>query len=156
MNKINLIFGVMCIILLVTEIFFIISVPKVQKIEIVSSFNFSEEEIINSCNLSIEKASKCIIEKIKPYFVYNETDDRIKLTFNQLMARGGDCKDWSELYVRIGNELGFYSKIVTMKVNDKTNHAVAMFSNDKSYCILSQKDYSCWSFTSINKINSQW
>jgi hypothetical protein len=111
----------------------------VQKIELIKTSNLTEDDIVSNCsNMSLFRSSSCIVDKITPYFVYNITDDKLNLSFDELMSRGGDCKDWSELYKRLGKELGFYSTTTIMDVSSEKAHDVAILSDKTGYCLLDQ------------------
>ncbi|CAK0754687.1 hypothetical protein CCP1ISM_590002 [Azospirillaceae bacterium] len=114
-------------------------------IEVKSNFTITEEDIINTCsNLSLKETSKCLVNSILPYFIYNLTDDRIDLNWNSLLIRGGDCQNWAKEYSRLGEKLGFYSEVVIMNIDEKSSHAIALLSSEeKVYCIIDQRTYYC-------------
>lgn len=141
--------------LLIIDIILLINyLPKGIEVEVRA--NLTENYIMYKCqNLSMEDTSSCLVNQITPYYIYNRTDDRISLSFNELMVRGGDCKDWSELYERLGKKLGFNSKVVIIGVNDSSMHEIAIISNDDGYCILDQRDKYCTFFKS-KLIKGRW
>jgi len=97
----------------------------------------SEEEIIDNCsNLSIVKAANCLVDNINPFYSYTPTKDIRKLNLEDLKRRGGDCKDWSELYVRLGKELGFYARSFVIDTNNMSRHQIAVLSNEYAYCLI--------------------
>jgi len=99
----------------------------------------SEQEIIDNCsNLDVVNASYCLIAHIKPFFIYNVTDDDLELSFEEIKERGGDCRDWSFLSERLGKDLGFNATTVR---NDGVKglfsaHRYAILWDDKNYCKL--------------------
>lgn len=104
----------------------------------------------NCENLSIFNASKCASEWVRTFYKYNQTEDSIHLTLDELKLRGGDCLDWSRIYEKMGKDLGFYSKIlvITTSENNETikGHAFTIWSNNKGYCKLDEENYECLEF----------
>ena len=99
----------------------------------------SEQEIIENCsNLDLINTSYCLVDNVKTFYIYNETDDNLKLTFDQLKERGGDCRNYAFLYERLGKELNFN---VTTVRNDGVNglfdaHRYAVLWDEETYCRL--------------------
>lgn len=99
----------------------------------------SEQEIIEDCsNLDLINTSYCLVDNVKTFYIYNKTDDNLKLTFNQLKERGGDCRNYAFLYERLGKELGFD---VTTVRNDGVKglynaHRYAVLWDEETYCKL--------------------
>lgn len=95
----------------------------------------------NCTNLTLEDTAYCLRDSIKPYFKYNETDDNITLTFDELKERGGDCRDWSLLYDKLKPE-SYHGEIITVKSykvnNTLYSHDFYVISNEEGYCILDQ------------------
>lgn len=121
----------------VSTMIYIKTLPKQEKIEAASILPQSEQEIINKClNLSIVEASKCLVDNVNPFYSYNVTDDKEELNLNDLKEIGGDCKDWSELYARLGKELGFYATPPTIRTRNNSNHQIAILSNKYAYCLI--------------------
>lgn len=92
-------------------------------------------------NLTLVDTSYCLRDYIEPFFKYNYTEDKIKLNFSELKERGGDCKDWSELYVSLGRNLGFYSSTTFFSINETSAHMIAIISNEEAYCVLDMIDF---------------
>ena len=99
----------------------------------------SEQEIIENCsNLDLINTSYCLVDNVKTFYIYNETDDNLKLTFDQLKERGGDCRNYAFLYERLGKELNFNATTVR---NDGVNglfdaHRYAVLWDEETYCRL--------------------
>lgn len=109
---------------------------------------FLEQEIIDDCSgLDLFDTSDCLRSKIKPFFNYTPTDDNISLNFTELKERGGDCRDWSFLYQRLGAKLNFSSS--TIRVGSiygvVEGHRFAVLWDDTHYCELDMiKDVKCY------------
>lgn len=97
-------------------------------------------------NLSMEETSYCLNDHVNSIFQYKETDDKRRLTLEELKEEGGDCKDWSELYMKYIDNLNFYSEIVIIDTNEKEAHAFVIISDDTGYCKLDQMDINCFRF----------
>lgn len=99
----------------------------------------SKKDIIEDCKgLSVSETSNCLRDNIETFFKYRENNDSNQLTFNEIKIKGGDCKDWSELYANIGEDLGFYTKYVDFYMKPNSRHAITIISNTSDYCILDQ------------------
>ena len=111
----------------------------------------SEQGIVNDCmNKGLIDSAYCINKDIKTFYKYNITNDNTVLSFNDLKRRGGDCFNWAQLYKRLGDDLGFNSKMVTLKVSETssliTEHVITILSNKEGYCVLSNENVWCVSF----------
>ena len=123
------------------------------QIDLQKNIASGEQDILDNCaNLKVDETAECLVTNVRTFFIYTKTDDSISLTFDQLKTNGGDCKDWSELYVRLSEELGFYGTTATMiteedSINKITYlHVIAFISNSDGYCMLSQENYICYEF----------
>jgi len=115
----------------------LITFPIQEKQEIRNYISENEKEIIDNCfNLSIVDTSECLVDSINPFYFYNLTDDKEELTIDDLKQRGGDCKDWSELYAKLGRELGFYSRNFVIRTREEVSHQIAVLSNKYAYCLI--------------------
>ena len=123
---------------IVMGLFVVMTISSIQeKQEIRDYIIGSEQEIINNCsNLSIVEASECLVNNSNPFYLYNVTDDKEELSLEDLKQKGGDCKDWSELYARLGRELGFYTTTPEIRTSNNTNHQIAVLSNKDAYCFI--------------------
>ena len=88
-------------------------------------------------NLSLEQTAYCMVNEIKPYFSYMETNDSIKLTFEELKELGGDCRDWSLLFNEQTPE-DYYGEYVAIQTEKRIGHAFYILSNEEGYCLLDQ------------------
>ena len=91
---------------------------------------------ISQCsNLSLRNTSYCLRDYIKTFYNYTIRSD-IPRTEEDIRQNGGDCYDYTELYVGYIKELGFNGYHITIKVTDDVNHGFAVISNEEGYCIL--------------------
>jgi len=102
--------------------------------------SYGEISIAENCKgLDLHDTCACLNVNIRQIYKYNysETDK----TFNELMKEGGDCRDWSLLYYRLGKQLGFNSKIIYVDMDNQNKHAFCTLSNKNGYCLLDQKGF---------------
>ena len=99
---------------------------------------YSEQDIVNDCqNLSLKRTAKCLNQNIRTFYKYDFTV--YEPTFEEMKVHGGVCTDWSRLYQRLGEDLGFYSQIITINMSDLSGHMITMISNNRGYCILDSR-----------------
>jgi len=97
----------------------------------------SEREIVKNCEgLNLKKTAFCLVENIETFFVYNGSN--IPESFNSLKEYGGICGDWADLYISLGDKLGFFTESLTMRITNIEGHRIAIISNDEGFCILDQ------------------
>jgi len=107
----------------------------------------SIQEILNSCmNQNIENSSKCVINATSGFYKYNLDNIGKDLTFSQLVDEGGVCSNWSEYYSNLGENLGYNSENVFIKISDGIYHEFSVWSNDESYCVIDQTEFHCFDF----------
>lgn len=112
--------------------------------DITSYFSPDNPHNITDCeNQSIIEASECAKEYVGEFYYYNESNQNKDLDFETLKKEGGVCWHYSKLYSDIGKDLGFYVKEVTMDIDNKSSHRVAIWSNNEAYCILDQSIVRC-------------
>ena len=103
--------------------------------------------IVNICNKSsISLAVNCVVGNVKQIYKYNRTPDNVSLTKEQLLTRGGDCRDWSFYYVEIFKQLGFYSNSYPLSSGENSSHRFASVSDDTGWCIIDGIQYKCYIF----------
>lgn len=108
------------------------------------SLNISEEMVVHDCsNLSLEKSAKCLRDHVKTFYRYTPTDDGTNLSFQDLVSFGGDCRDYSLLYERLSNKLGFKGEIVRYDINDSLAHVFFVMHDSNGYCSLDQAELNC-------------
>ena len=95
--------------------------------------------IINDCELlGLSDTAKCLVSNVKSFFIYQKTNDAIDLNFSELKLNGGDCKDYSELYKELGDNLGFDTEYVDITIEGNKAHRFVILSNEEGYCVLDQ------------------
>ena len=98
-------------------------------------------DMINSCsNMSIFESAKCVNDKVKIFYSYNESNVGEDLSFEELKEYGGVCSHYANLYCEIGEELGFNIERPVIKTEDY--HAFCIWSDETGYVILDQRKIS--------------
>lgn len=106
----------------------------------------SEKEITESCsNLTLQDTARCLVGNIDTFYNFTITDDNEYRSLDDLKKVGGDCLDYSLLYNRLINQLGFYGSHHIIDINNTSGHAFATMSDEEGYCILDQTNYRCFS-----------
>lgn len=85
----------------------------------------------------------CKVSVAEKFYKYNLTDDSLSLTVDQLMSRGGDCKDWSEYYGNFFNDLGFGVSLQTFSLSPGKAHEYVMVNDGHWSCMINQLNYYC-------------
>lgn len=130
----------------------------------------SQEEILNNCkNLDLKQTSICFRDNIKTF--YNYSNDEIEYRsingkyyiineFNKnessyqetniklidyLKENGGECEQWSLLYLELCEKIGFKCNEVTNGgvLNIIDGHKYMIMSNSTNYCKLDLLKVSC-------------
>lgn len=57
-------------------------------------------------NLSLDDTAYCLRDYVRTFYRYEVRNDNEK-PLEDLMENGGDCYDWSMLYIKLFKELGF-------------------------------------------------
>lgn len=110
-----------------------------------ASIPLSEQNIIKVCSdTSLPTTIYCFKNQIATFYKYKITDDNLHLTLDELKKNGGDCLNWARLYTKLATEKGYHSKIVTIDINNLGNHAVAIISNNQSYCLADELNIRCF------------
>ena len=106
--------------------------------EVVYIQNISECE-----NLTFFTKVECMRDYIKPYYKYVIRDDTLK-TFNDVMANGGDCFDWSHLYKNLARKLNLNADVDYI-YGDEFGHAFVIIWDDNmtGYCTTSGLQLNC-------------
>lgn len=118
-------------------------VPIIESLE--SKIKYNTNNYTKECNnLSLEDTAQCLNSYVKSIFIYNVTDDSIDLTLEELKERGGDCKDWAELYQVMADNLGFHTEMPVVSTRRGYAHTFTIISDDGGYCLLDQVNFKCW------------
>jgi len=106
----------------------------------------SYDDIVFGCsNLSLSVSVRCIRDYLRVFYVYNVTDDNVSLSFDDLLVRGGDCRDWSFLVANLSNSLGFVGDTFRI-VGDGFAHRFAVISDSGGWCVFSGLSFTCFDF----------
>jgi hypothetical protein len=118
---------------------------------VITNIPKTEQEIADNCiNLSLEKTANCFVSNIKSFYKYKPTHDYLKLSFEEIKEKGGDCYDYSKIYDRLAEKVGFYHNLVDMKIKKYEEediimaHTIAIISNEEGYCIIDGINYTCY------------
>jgi hypothetical protein len=87
-------------------------------------------------NLELEDTAYCLRDWMSGFYNYTLRPDYYK-TLEDVQTNGGDCFDYSLIYVNAAKNLGFSAYQYTMHY-DNLGHAIAVIMNDKGYCLLDQ------------------
>ena len=134
-------------------------------LSIISVYNldFGEpnmRELINSeaylngpaCNnLSFQDTAICLNDFARHNFYYNVTDDDWDLTIQDMIERGGDCRDWTNFYEEYMTYYGFdNSQIVRIFVEREGAisyyHVFLIVSHSSGYCHMDIRDLECFQY----------
>ena len=104
---------------------------------------YEEQEIVplKHCeNKSFIDTTECLNRYINNIFNFTVRSDTPK-SVEDIIKNGGDCYDYSNVYVGLYKDLGYYSKGVTL-INQNTNNGhmfvVAWDRDLTQYCIIDQ------------------
>ena len=95
-------------------------------------------------NLSLRDTAYCLNDYVKSIYKYNKTEDSIRLNLTELMQRGGDCRNWAELYSEYASNLGFDVSTPVVLTGDRTAHTFTIISDRTGYCLLDQMTVKCF------------
>jgi len=109
-----------------------------------SPLNETKDIIYNCAGMNVQDTGRCLNRQVKEIYKYNVTDDSVNMNFTELKERGGDCKDWHDLYSSMAIKLGFNSTKVRIHVRNNTAHAFTIISDEEGYCLLDQRKYFCF------------
>lgn len=103
-----------------------------------------EGDITIGCeNMSLSGSVNCLVKKVRVFYKYNETDENIELTLEELKERGGDCWDYSKLYANAAEKLGFGYEFVLLPMGLGKKHAIVVIYSEEGYCIVDQRSVMC-------------
>lgn len=114
---------------------------------------YNSPEGFDCSNLTFFETAQCLNDYVNLIFVYNVTDDDIELSMEELISRGGDCRNWNtDFYYQNLKSLGFDARterffIKTIKNESETidiYHTVTFGFSEEGYCLLDMKDINCF------------
>ena len=106
---------------------------------------YSEKLILERCaNLTLKPTSECITNQIEGFYNYNISNKGVhteEMNFSRLMSEGGVCVHYNNFLEKWGEELGFYTKHVTLLPEVTHGFSVIYGTEDNlsEYCTLDQK-----------------
>lgn len=140
-NKIELITLISIVVL--SMLLGYLTVPAYESLE--SKIRYNTNNYTNECNnLSLEDTAHCLNSYVRNIYSYNVTDDDINLTLEELKEKGGDCKNWAELYYDMALDLGFNVEMPIISTRKGYAHAFTIISDGTGYCLLDQRHVNCW------------
>jgi hypothetical protein len=111
----------------------------------------SLEQIANDCsNLSLEDTAKCLRNNIEVIYNYKTTWERnatrnTNRTFEDIKENGGNCYDYTNLYMQLATILGFNNSFIsqTEVKNVVYAHRYFIMWNETHYCEIDQTSIKC-------------
>ena len=103
-------------------------------------------------NLSFQLTAICLNDYVREIFIYNVTDDEIDLTLEDLKRRGGDCRDFTNFYLRHMEYLGYDQDNQIVKGLVEKNETVAIYHvslmsfDSTGYCHFDMEDLECYRY----------
>ena len=104
----------------------------------------SEDEIYNDClNLSISDTARCFNKNIiliyNPRLILTPTN----MSFEELTTSGGDCNDYTDLYMRLCERTNYSCKRVYVNEQELIYHVYLTMASPDGYCSLDQTSVHC-------------
>ena len=111
------------------------------EISVTSEIKLTEDQLrsegVELCrNMTVYDSAECLHRYVKTFYNYTIRTD-IERTEEDIRANGGDCHDYSKLYVRLAQQLGFNADSFAFHTPTKS-HRIAVIYNTEGYCILDQ------------------
>ena len=97
-------------------------------------------------DLSLNDTAFCLRDKLKTWYNYNESNVYKELTEDELKSQGGVCWHYARWYEEQAKNLGFYTKEVSIDVNESLAHVFTVISDDEGYCVVDQTKATCNEF----------
>lgn len=116
---------------------YIVHSRDINLLSISGKFSPDITEYQECANKSIESTSVCLRDYVSTFFNYTVRDESDK-TIEDIKANGGDCYDYSMIYIKMARELGFQAHLAVFRVSDNSSHAVAILGDDNKYCVMDQ------------------
>lgn len=99
--------------------------------------SYDVSDSIQCNNLTLAETANCLRDYVATFYKYNARSD-ILMPLEELKEKGGDCYDYSMLYIQMAKDLNFNGEKVGMKIDSNSGHAVAIISDSTGYCLLDQ------------------
>lgn len=112
---------------------------------------YTKENALAICSgKNLERTCYCLNSFISGIYKYTPTKDSIDLSFEELIERGGDCKNYADLSAELLNKLGFKTERVIIFVGETEkysfSHVFLIVYNREGYCKLDAKDINCFRY----------
>lgn len=102
--------------------------------------SLTEAEIVDACrNMGVTETAYCLRDNVRPIFNYTMRND-IPKSFDDVAKNGGDCYDWSLMYVAMAEQLNFTTATRTYRgiSGIVPGHQWMIMYNDTNYCEIDQ------------------
>lgn len=86
----------------------------------------------------IGATAQCLRDYVASFHNYSVRSD-VPRSLEDIKENGGDCYDYSRLYVNFATSLGFHAKKIRIDGDDSAHGFVIMWEDDLDYCILEQE-----------------
>lgn len=102
-------------------------------------------------NLSFQDTAICLNNFARKNFFYNLTDDDLTLSVQDMIQRGGDCKDYTDFYEKYINYYGYnQTQRVEIFVGKEKSysiyHTFLIASHSSGYCHMDINDLECYQY----------
>lgn len=112
--------------------------------KIITKDSNNYQEFVKNCeNMSLIGTSYCLENEVWDFFIYNKTNDSIELSFEELKTRGGDCRDWTLLYISAFKDLGFKYTQITIPAGEDIQHTFLVVYDKTGYCLIDMLTIDC-------------
>ena len=101
------------------------------------SSNINISNYSNCTNKTLSNTADCLISYVRPFYNYTKTKDADR-TLEDIKENGGDCYDYSLLYIKMAKSLGFKAYQYSFKIDETYSHAIAVIVDKDGYCVLDQ------------------
>lgn len=88
-------------------------------------------------NKNLEKTVECLNLEVKEIYKYTSTKETHK-NISDIRENGGDCYDYSNLYIEMATNLGFEGDTIRIPLDKKEWHIIAIIYSKEGYCTLDQ------------------
>jgi len=110
----------------------------------------STKDFLDCANLSVSKTTYCLRDYVSEFYNYTPRDERrynkTDGNLEDVKLNGGDCNDYTNLYIDMANELGFYGReiVISTKETDFAHAFALIWAKDLSgYCTIEALSVNC-------------
>lgn len=122
--------------------------------------SIESEDVIKHCsNLNLFLTAQCLNNEVKSFYKYAPRNERTyqgdQGSLQDVITNGGDCSDYSNIYVSFARQLGFKAKETDLFPDNRSSwgHTYAVIYDRKEltgYCIMDQTEYWCEGLGPVN------